>query len=322
MSGFTCAARAAGKTDPPQDCDWPFCGCDPHATKVIEALDECNMLREKVAQEAPTQANSTLIADRASFIADACWETWRGKKLNQMSQDRAADERDLKSIIRAAVIPLLSSSAPVERPQLPPSEETQFWAVTVSRNGDDLVTIETNCLSGKPEFSEEDARVIRMAAEHLSAFIGPEEREPFIPCDHDYVWVQETVLNGTQYRCDICGHVKWEKAPAETQEERAYLRGVVEAALTSGVQFGLVEASSMGTLAIRQWIVETAKAFVARDEAQPSPETLDAADEALVDRSWEQFKTADEAAKGSPRDIIRTAMEFKPEPPSQGKEGR
>jgi len=24
----------------PQDCDWPTCGCDPYATKVIEALQE------------------------------------------------------------------------------------------------------------------------------------------------------------------------------------------------------------------------------------------------------------------------------------------
>lgn len=36
-----CKVRAAGKTDPPQDCDWPFCGCDERATKVIEALEKC-----------------------------------------------------------------------------------------------------------------------------------------------------------------------------------------------------------------------------------------------------------------------------------------
>jgi hypothetical protein len=40
---FTCAARR-GNTDPPQDCDWPFCGCDSHATKVIETLQECGKL--------------------------------------------------------------------------------------------------------------------------------------------------------------------------------------------------------------------------------------------------------------------------------------
>lgn len=94
-------------------------------------------------------------------------------------------------------------------------DKTDFWAVEVSRNGESLVRIETRCLSGKPEFSEEDARVIRMAAEHLHAFIGPErtpEDEPFIPCDHDYVWAQETALCGTQYRCKFCGHVKWQSS--------------------------------------------------------------------------------------------------------------
>ncbi len=37
---FTCKVRAAGLTDPPQDCDWPHCGCDPYADKVLAALQE------------------------------------------------------------------------------------------------------------------------------------------------------------------------------------------------------------------------------------------------------------------------------------------
>lgn len=37
-----CAARKAGTPNGsyPQDCDWPFCGCDPKANKVIEAIEE------------------------------------------------------------------------------------------------------------------------------------------------------------------------------------------------------------------------------------------------------------------------------------------
>lgn len=54
---------------------------------------------------------------------------------------------------------------------------TGHWAVTVSRNGEELVTIESNCLSGKPEFSAEDERVIREAAAHLKAFIGEPKAE-------------------------------------------------------------------------------------------------------------------------------------------------
>lgn len=33
------AAKSVGANDP-QDCDWPFCGCDPYANKVIAALEE------------------------------------------------------------------------------------------------------------------------------------------------------------------------------------------------------------------------------------------------------------------------------------------
>jgi hypothetical protein len=39
MEAFTCKARQ-GATDPPQDCDWPNCGCDPYADKVLAALEE------------------------------------------------------------------------------------------------------------------------------------------------------------------------------------------------------------------------------------------------------------------------------------------
>lgn len=39
---YQCAARKAGTAggNSPQDCNWPFCGCDPHAEKVLEAIQE------------------------------------------------------------------------------------------------------------------------------------------------------------------------------------------------------------------------------------------------------------------------------------------
>ena len=36
--------KAQRTADPPQDCDWPTCGCDPYANKVIEALQESGAL--------------------------------------------------------------------------------------------------------------------------------------------------------------------------------------------------------------------------------------------------------------------------------------
>jgi hypothetical protein len=53
---------------------------------------------------------------------------------------------------------------------------TQHWAVTVERNGERIVCIESHCLSGR-DLSDEDARVIREAAEHLLAFVGVCARE-------------------------------------------------------------------------------------------------------------------------------------------------
>ena len=48
---------------------------------------------------------------------------------------------------------------------------TDHWSVTVRRNGEDVVTIESNFLSGR-KISPEDEEVIRTAARHLLAFIG------------------------------------------------------------------------------------------------------------------------------------------------------
>lgn len=37
---WSCAARPWEKRDPPQECNWPCCSCDPYAGKVIAALQE------------------------------------------------------------------------------------------------------------------------------------------------------------------------------------------------------------------------------------------------------------------------------------------
>lgn len=47
------------------------------------------------------------------------------------------------------------------------------WAVTVWRNGEEVVTIESSCLSGR-EISEADEKAIRIAALHLLGFVGQE----------------------------------------------------------------------------------------------------------------------------------------------------
>ena len=43
---WRCAARHAGTAggNHPQDCNWPFCGCDPAASRVLEAVEESGRL--------------------------------------------------------------------------------------------------------------------------------------------------------------------------------------------------------------------------------------------------------------------------------------
>jgi hypothetical protein len=45
VTTWECKARPWIKSDPPQDCDWPTCGCDPAASKVIAALQEQGLLK-------------------------------------------------------------------------------------------------------------------------------------------------------------------------------------------------------------------------------------------------------------------------------------
>jgi len=47
---FQCKARHGGDPVEPQDCDWPHCGCDPAADKVLAALHEEGYLSPKEAQ--------------------------------------------------------------------------------------------------------------------------------------------------------------------------------------------------------------------------------------------------------------------------------
>lgn len=46
----------------------------------------------------------------------------------------------------------------------------QHWAVTVWKDGEELVTIESNCLSGKGDLTDDDNEVIRRAGENLLGF--------------------------------------------------------------------------------------------------------------------------------------------------------
>lgn len=79
-SDWKCKSRVS-TVDGPQDCDWPFCGCDPYANKVIEAIkpDEHSQtyvrpaadIRAEIEREA--SASWAMTTHARGYIAALTW---------------------------------------------------------------------------------------------------------------------------------------------------------------------------------------------------------------------------------------------------------
>jgi hypothetical protein len=91
---------------------------------------------------------------------------------------------------------------------------TQHWAVMVYRNGADILTIESNHLSGKPEFSDEDAQCIRDCARHLLAFIGGEDPASALEAARQEIAEWKALYEKKQALYDHA-HAQWESAEAQ-----------------------------------------------------------------------------------------------------------
>lgn len=67
---FKCAARSAntGANDP-QECDWPFCGCDPYADKVIAEIQEAGFT---LVKDEDLLKMSSIHSEPESEPCDAC----------------------------------------------------------------------------------------------------------------------------------------------------------------------------------------------------------------------------------------------------------
>lgn len=79
---------------------------------------------------------------------------------------------------------------------------TDHWEVELRINGEEVLLIgNTGYLAGDPDIAEK-ADIVRDAAEHLIAFIGPEEPQPCFYCGGEVVI--ETDNNGPIVPCPIC----------------------------------------------------------------------------------------------------------------------
>ena len=67
-----CKARIAnmGASDPP-DCDWPFCGCDPAAEKVLETLQESGVCLKRNCALSSEARNAALDTDGLASAVEA-----------------------------------------------------------------------------------------------------------------------------------------------------------------------------------------------------------------------------------------------------------
>lgn len=77
------------------------------------------------------------------------------------------------------------------------------WSVSVERDGENIVTIASNGLSGR-DLSPEDEEAIRVAARHLLSFVGTEK--PTMCADGFHV---PESMETNRRRCVKCGY-EWE----------------------------------------------------------------------------------------------------------------
>lgn len=108
-TGAKCAARRQGTAggNDPADCDWPMCGCDPHADKVIAALQECGHLLAPAPDSTRTGA-----AETEETVAKALYRHDYGSYPDQPEWDAAP--ASVQKRYRA-----LSEAALAARPEAP-----------------------------------------------------------------------------------------------------------------------------------------------------------------------------------------------------------
>lgn len=100
------------------------------------------------------------MADQDSVISS------RWRECSQCHLRHPIEAQSLSGCCEALLVTVVS--------ELP--RDTRHWSVVVERNGERIVTLESNSLSGR-DLSDEDERVIRMAADHLHAFVGRPRKE-------------------------------------------------------------------------------------------------------------------------------------------------
>lgn len=64
-------------SDPPQDCNWPFCGCDPKTNQIMSQLQECGIATtEPIAWESRTPVYKKYITETKFRKLRPAYQKW------------------------------------------------------------------------------------------------------------------------------------------------------------------------------------------------------------------------------------------------------
>lgn len=118
---WTCKARSGGDPAEPQDCDWPHCGCDPAASKVVSALIEEGWTKPSIWKD-PTPATTpgTWSVDARLDTLAALEADWDSYGAPPIKPEAIAFARDIARGLAAAglsepcVVPVCTESVQFE----------------------------------------------------------------------------------------------------------------------------------------------------------------------------------------------------------------
>jgi hypothetical protein len=95
QSDFKCL----GRSDPNGECDWPVCGCDPKATRVIEVLRESGWHTPQDAMKAIKQLREIRAQQKGDYAraeqAEARWLQLHDYVLHLLNRTSAENEAEL-----------------------------------------------------------------------------------------------------------------------------------------------------------------------------------------------------------------------------------
>lgn len=105
-ASWQCATRKQSSPEP-ADCNWPMCGCDPYADKVIAAMQESGFVRDEAGIRADEREKCAKIADRIAEDhedgRDACMSEGPPNTKGALTQARQAQTAaSIAAAIRSA----------------------------------------------------------------------------------------------------------------------------------------------------------------------------------------------------------------------------